>query len=157
MGNYFQVKRRKKKIQTRMKDKKKKKNQNNPLNQTRPKTKKYTVKCVRTMCSLAESRKQSVSAWTWFDFSWPMDRASMACARYLLTRFDGWCWWKLEWRFLSDLLDLSVTFVCRRRKKWRQTKHSQCQQPFQSTYLYDSYNIYIIHAIPVIYIIVRSV
>ena len=66
----------------------------------------------RTCCSLTESRKQSVRALTWFDFSWPIDRASMACARNLLTRLVGWCCWKLAWRFLRGRFDLSVTLFC---------------------------------------------
>ena len=62
-----------------------------------------------TWSSLSESRKQRVRAWTWLDFSWPIERASMAWARNLLTRFVGWCWWKLAWRFFNGRFDLSVT------------------------------------------------
>lgn len=45
---------------------------------------------ILTFASLAESLKQSVSRCTWVACSRCTERASMACARNLFTRFVGW-------------------------------------------------------------------
>lgn len=53
-------------------------------------------KVQRTLRSFSSSLKHNVKRLTWFDFSWSTDRASIACDRYLFTRFVGW-WYVSEW------------------------------------------------------------
>lgn len=65
-----------------------------------------------TCDSLALSLKQSVSRCTCVAFSRCTERASMACARYLFTRFVGW-WYTDEWRFFRGRLNFSVTLFCK--------------------------------------------
>ena len=86
-----------------------------------------------TWCSFEESLKHSVKRLTWVDFSRSTLRASMACVKYLFTRFVGW-WYTLEWRFLKGLLNFSVTFFCCNQSKyitilpWESTAKPACYE-----------------------------